>query len=351
LRSAEAVAVLGPSGGGKTTLLYTVAGFVPCSRGTIRIAGRLVAQAGPGLPPEERNVGVVFQNYALWPHLTALDNVAYPLRRDGVRRVEARRRAAVLLERMGVDHVARRRPAELSGGEQQRVGVARALARKRTLYLFDEPTGAPRRRAARGVAGGARRPNARRSAPRLYATHDVAEAFACRPGRSVSATVRSCRSRRRMEIYEQPVDLWAARLTDPRRCSRSGVAAVGPSQVDVTVGGAAMGSRWHGGAARSGGLARLLVRPEWAGSADRCPAVCWRCATAAPTPTTGSRRRSARWRCASAALLGRAVGDPVGWGLDRGWLLAAGEVASLLGAPDMATRGSVPDRSAPAARW
>jgi iron(III) transport system ATP-binding protein len=102
----EAMAVLGPSGCGKTTLLYTVAGFVSGQRGRIRIAGELVADGRRGRPTEDRHIGVVFQNYALWPHLSALGTVAYPMLRPGLRRPEARRRAADLLDRMGVAHLA-----------------------------------------------------------------------------------------------------------------------------------------------------------------------------------------------------------------------------------------------------
>ena len=117
----EVVAVLGPSGAGKTTLLYAIAGFLTLSAGEIRIAGRVVATKHDATPPERRSVGMVFQHYALWPHMTALEIVAYPARRTGASRAEARTSAMTLLERLGIARLAARRPAELSGGEQQRV--------------------------------------------------------------------------------------------------------------------------------------------------------------------------------------------------------------------------------------
>ncbi|MFH2071532.1 MAG: ATP-binding cassette domain-containing protein, partial [Actinomycetota bacterium] len=136
----EAVALLGPSGSGKTTLLYAVAGFVTPTGGEIAIGGRTVSGPGRHTAPERRSVGFVFQNYALWPHLTAAETVAYPLQRSGIPAAEAASEAGALLARVGIPDLAGRKPAEMSGGQQQRVGLARALARKAALYLLDEPT-------------------------------------------------------------------------------------------------------------------------------------------------------------------------------------------------------------------
>jgi ABC-type Fe3+/spermidine/putrescine transport system ATPase subunit len=136
----EVLALLGPSGSGKSTLLNAVAGFLPLRSGEIFLRQRRVATASSAEPPEKREIALVFQDYGLWPHLTALDTVAYPLRRRGVRRDLARSEAQQLLDRLGVGQLADRKPAQLSGGEQQRVGLARAMARQAALYLFDEPT-------------------------------------------------------------------------------------------------------------------------------------------------------------------------------------------------------------------
>jgi iron(III) transport system ATP-binding protein len=130
----EVVALLGPSGCGKTTLLRLVAGFERPDGGTVEVAGRLVAGAGSWVPPERRRVGMVFQDYALFPHLTVAQNVAF-----GLRRRERAGRTASLLSVVGLDGLGRRYPHELSGGQQQRVALARALAPAPDLVLLDEP--------------------------------------------------------------------------------------------------------------------------------------------------------------------------------------------------------------------
>ena len=136
------LALLGPSGCGKTTILSALAGFLPIRAG--RDPDRRPCRGrrgGASWPPERRDVGVVFQGYALWPHLDALDTVAYPIRRRGVARAggtpSGGRAPGAARDRATSPH---RRPAELSGGEQQRVGLGRALAREASVYLFDEPT-------------------------------------------------------------------------------------------------------------------------------------------------------------------------------------------------------------------
>ncbi len=149
----EMVVLLGPSGSGKTTILGAIAGFLPISGGEIRVAGRVVAAPGRHEPADRRNVAVVFQDYALWPHMSALETVAYPLRRRPARGSNPEHEARSILERLGIGSVADRRPAEMSGGEQQRVGLGRALARGAAVQLFDEPTAhvdATLARAARG---------------------------------------------------------------------------------------------------------------------------------------------------------------------------------------------------------
>ena len=127
--------IVGPSGAGKSLLLRAVAGLVVPESGTILLRGTDAA----GLPPEARRIGLVFQHYSLFPHLTVLENVAFGLRMRGSHRRDARERATAELDRLGCAGLAGRRPATLSGGEQQRVAIARALATGADLLLLDEP--------------------------------------------------------------------------------------------------------------------------------------------------------------------------------------------------------------------
>jgi spermidine/putrescine ABC transporter ATP-binding subunit len=134
-RQGEFVSLLGPSGCGKTTLLRCIAGFEPVDAGEVRINGADVA----GLPPHRREVGLVFQNYALFPHLTVEDNVGFGLRLRKIAKAERRARVSEALRIVGLEHLAARRPAQLSGGQQQRVAVARSLVLRPSLMLLDEP--------------------------------------------------------------------------------------------------------------------------------------------------------------------------------------------------------------------
>ena len=209
----QVLALLGPSGSGKSTLLHAVAGFLAPGEGEIRLNGKVVASPGRSSPPERRDVGVVFQSYALWPHMSALDTVAYPLRRRGESRTRAREQAREILDRLHVAHLADRRPAELSGGEQQRVGLARALARQASLYLFDEPT-AHLDTHVRSVFLEELMARQRDSgAAAVYATHDAEEALGLADVVALLADGRVVQVGTPAQVYAEPVDVWAARLT------------------------------------------------------------------------------------------------------------------------------------------
>ena len=140
----QVVALLGPNGAGKTTLLHALAGLVRLGAGSITLAGRCLddPRTGTFVPPEGRDLGMVFQDYLLFPHLSALDNVAFGPRARGMGRAAARAQALLWLERVGVGELGPSRPSQLSGGQAQRVALARALATEPRLVLLDEPLAA-----------------------------------------------------------------------------------------------------------------------------------------------------------------------------------------------------------------
>ena len=138
------VALVGPNGAGKSTLLRVLAGLLPCDDGHVRLSGAVLEDtaARSRVPAEQRPIGVVFQDYLLFPHLTARENVAFGLRARGTDRAAARRTADAWLERVGLAEHGGQRPGRLSGGQAQRVALARALAPEPTLLLLDEPLAA-----------------------------------------------------------------------------------------------------------------------------------------------------------------------------------------------------------------
>ena len=176
----ETVAVLGPNGAGKTTLLRALAGLVPIERGHVRVGDDVVddPEAGVYVVPERRSVGVVFQNYLLFPHLTVLDNVAFGLRSRGVPRREARRRAQVWLERVGLADRGGAKPRELSGGQQQRVALARAMVTEPRLLLLDEPLAALDIGTRTELRRDLRRQLAAFDGARVLVTHELLDAVA-----------------------------------------------------------------------------------------------------------------------------------------------------------------------------
>ncbi|MTH92246.1 MAG: ATP-binding cassette domain-containing protein, partial [Actinobacteria bacterium] len=138
INEGEFLTLLGPSGSGKTTVLRMIAGFEKPDSGTITLAGKDVSQ----LPPYERDVNTVFQDYALFPHMDVLSNIEYGLRVKGVSKQESRLRALLALKQIRLEGYENRKPAQLSGGQRQRVALARALVNQPAVLLLDEPLGA-----------------------------------------------------------------------------------------------------------------------------------------------------------------------------------------------------------------
>ncbi|MHB1928224.1 MAG: ABC transporter ATP-binding protein [Acidimicrobiales bacterium] len=205
--------LLGPSGSGKTTLLRCLAGIERLTEGRLRLGSQLVAD-GPGHePPERRNLAMVFQDYALWPHLTAIRNVAFALGRRRLGRAETLTRAQEMLDRVGLGHLADRYPNELSGGEQQRVALARALVAETDLLLFDEPLSnldADLRERMRLEIATLTRAAGTTS---VYITHDQTEAFALADMVGVLRDGRLVQLGAPEEIYLRPATPFVARFT------------------------------------------------------------------------------------------------------------------------------------------
>jgi molybdate transport system ATP-binding protein len=176
----ELVVLLGPNGAGKTTLLRALAGLVPLDRGRVVLDGEVLEDtaAGTWVPTERRPIGFVFQDYLLFPHLSALENVAFGLRARGLARAEARRRAAAWLDRVGLAGHAGARPRALSGGQAQRVALARAMVGEPRLLLLDEPLAALDATTRTVLRRELRRHLASFDGTRLLVTHDPLEAIA-----------------------------------------------------------------------------------------------------------------------------------------------------------------------------
>ena len=203
---AETIAILGPSGCGKSTLLRAIAGLQPLTRGRISWDGEDLAP----VPPHRRRFGLMFQEYALFPHRDVAGNVEFGLRMAGVGRDERKRRVTEVLDLVGLSNLRDRRIAGLSGGEQQRVALARALAVEPRLLMLDEPLGALDRPWHARLLAEIRSLLDRAHLPAIYVTHDHEEAFALadrvvmmRKGRVVQAGPAS-------EVWQQPVDEWTA---------------------------------------------------------------------------------------------------------------------------------------------
>jgi iron(III) transport system ATP-binding protein len=205
--------LLGPSGSGKTTLLRCLAGIERIDSGSLSIGSRVVADGRAHVPPEQRDLSMVFQDYALWPHMTALDNVAFALRRRRLPRASCRASALEMLSRVGLAEFARRYPNELSGGQQQRVALARALIADTGLILCDEPLSnldADLRERMRVEISALVR---EAGATTVYITHDQAEAFALADHIGVLEEGVLVQSGSPEDVYSHPATPFVARFT------------------------------------------------------------------------------------------------------------------------------------------
>ncbi len=261
------VVLLGPSGSGKTTLLRCLAGIERVTAGQIRIGATTVASDQAHVPPERRNLSMVFQDYALWPHLRVRDNVAFALRRHRMPRPEAQARTQQMLDRVGLGALADRYPNELSGGEQQRVALARALVADTGLVLCDEPLSnldADLRERMRVEISSLVR---EAGATAIYITHDQAEAFALADQVGVLQNGSLVQFGRPEQIYTEPATPFVARFTGlsgeiPVRV-RTGQAgpADGTVEIDASGHGMLRPFRARPVGELAGTEAMLLIRP------------------------------------------------------------------------------------------
>ena len=199
-------ALLGPSGCGKTTLLRTIAGLEAATAGTIRLGDADVTR----LPPGRRGVGMVFQDYALFPHMTVRDNIGYPLRIQKRRRAERHRRAADAAAELGLEGLEGRRPGELSGGQQQRVALARALVAEPRILLLDEPLSNLDARLRLEARTFLKRFQFRLGVTTVFVTHDQAEALALADRIAVMEDGRIRQLGTPAEVFRRPANLFVA---------------------------------------------------------------------------------------------------------------------------------------------
>jgi iron(III) transport system ATP-binding protein len=204
IREGGFLALLGPSGCGKTTVLRMIAGFEQPSDGEIFLGEWRLADVNAMVPPEKRNMAMVFQSYALWPHMSVADNVGYPLKVRGLSRDARDRKIREALEAVRLDAFADRRPADLSGGQRQRVALARCLVTDPDVVLLDEPLANLDRHLRQEMEETFREFHARSGATMIYVTHDQAEAMALATDVAVMAEGRLLQVAAPQEIYARP---------------------------------------------------------------------------------------------------------------------------------------------------
>ena len=253
--------LLGPSGCGKTTLLRCIAGFEEVSAGSIRLLGRDIA----GLAPNDRPVNTVFQNYALFPHMTVAENVAFGLRMKGVPEDRRRARAARMLELVHLADLAGRMPHELSGGQQQRVALARALAPEPEVLLLDEPLSALDLKLRQAMRIELKQLQQETGITFVFVTHDQEEALTMSDRIAVMSRGRLQQVGTAREIYESPVNRFVADFIGETNVLPVTVEAVSGGLARVILpGGARIGCPAAG---LSPGVHHLSIRPERIGIA------------------------------------------------------------------------------------
>jgi spermidine/putrescine ABC transporter ATP-binding subunit len=254
------VSLLGPSGSGKTTTLNLIAGFLAADTGDILLDGRSVAD----VPPHRRNIGMVFQSYSLFPHMTVADNVGFPLRmRTRLRREEARGRVGEMLELVQLSHLAARYPRQLSGGQQQRVAMARALVSYPRLLLMDEPLGALDKKLREQMQVEIKHVHRSVGTTVVYVTHDQEEALTMSDIVVVMHQSRIAQVGSPRALYESPASLFVADfLGDSNLLAGRVVEIVGAQALVELRSGQVVRAAHRDLATMTGQPTVVLVRPE-----------------------------------------------------------------------------------------
>ena len=253
MAAGEFVSLLGPSGCGKTTLLRIIAGLLEADRGSVRLDGEDITAK----PPHRRDVGVVFQNYALFPHLTVWANVAFPLEMRNVAKAEIARRVGVALQLVELGGYDQRLPKQLSGGQQQRVALARAIVFNPRLLLLDEPFGALDRKLRETMQLEVRRLQRRLRLTTIFITHDQEEALVLSDRIAVMNKGRIQQVATTTEIYERPANDFVADFVGESNIFRGTVTEPGVISLE---GGRRL--LVNGTARTVGARMGVLMRPE-----------------------------------------------------------------------------------------
>lgn len=262
IANGEFVALLGASGCGKTTLLRLIAGFETLNEGAIRFGERLVAGKGTHVPPEKRNVAIVFQSYALWPHMTVAENVGYALRVRGLNKADRDLKVGEALDAVELSGFEERRPADLSGGQRQRVALARCLAMNPDVILLDEPLANLDVHLRASMEETFRAFHERTGATMVYVTHDQAEAMAMADRIAVMEKGRILQVADPATLYAEPCEERVARFVGNGRvvdCTVLGPAEGAVSRVSLFGGETLVRT---GAGAPTSGAARLALKPE-----------------------------------------------------------------------------------------
>jgi putative spermidine/putrescine transport system ATP-binding protein len=255
----EFLSLLGPSGSGKTTTLMMLAGFEPVSGGAITLGGRRIDD----LAPHRRGMGVVFQNYALFPHMSVAENVAFPLRMRRTPRAETRERVSAALERVKLGAMSERRPAQLSGGQQQRVALARALVFEPQVILMDEPLGALDKQLREEMQLELRSLHRRLGLTFIFVTHDQGEALTMSDRIAVFEQGRIAQIGTPEDIYDRPRSRFVAQFIGETNLVGATVVAADAGGVTLRLdGGPDLRAAPPADALAPGARAFVSVRPE-----------------------------------------------------------------------------------------